>query len=52
MQTHGPWHDKMLMWRAELDSGMNNIWSGWRVDFEEYIEECYGEQALIDMDLR
>ena len=48
----GPWHDKMLIWRAELDSGMNNNWSGWHVDIEEYIKECYGEQALIDMDLR
>jgi hypothetical protein len=27
-------------------------WSGWHVDFEKYIKECYGEQALIDMDLR
>ena len=40
------------MWKAELDSGMNNNWSGQRVDFEEYIKECYGEQALIDMGLR
>jgi hypothetical protein len=42
----------MLMWRAELESGMNNNWSGMDVDFQEYIKECYGEQALIDMDLR
>jgi hypothetical protein len=40
------------LWRDELDLGIDTNWSGWHVDFEEYIKECYGEQALIDIDLR
>ena len=44
--------DDLLTWRVELDVGLNNNWSGWHVDFEKYIDKCYGEQMLIDLDLR
>lgn len=44
--------DKLSLWRAQLNLGINTNWSGWDIDFEKYIGNCYGYQALVELDLR
>jgi hypothetical protein len=44
--------DKLSLWRAQLDFGINTNWSGWDIDFEKYIGQCYGYQGLVELDLR
>jgi hypothetical protein len=44
--------NKLSLWRAQLNLGINTNWSGWDIDFENYIGKCYGYQALIELDLR
>jgi hypothetical protein len=44
--------DKLSLWRAQLNLGINTNWSGWDIDFEKYIGNCYGYPALVELDLR
>jgi hypothetical protein len=44
--------NNLSLWRTQLNLGTNTNWSGWDIDFEKYIEECYSYQTMVELDLR
>jgi hypothetical protein len=34
--------DKLSLWRAQLELGINSNWSGWDIEFEKYIGKYDG----------
>jgi hypothetical protein len=39
-------------WSDDLDNGININWTGSDIEFEKFIEECYGYDALVEMERR